>query len=208
MIRVLIADDHAAVRSGLRLICEGAADITVVGETGDGQTTVDEARRLAPDVVLMDIRMPRMDGIAATRALAGECDVVILTTYGSPQHLFEALAAGAAGFLLKDTDAETLLSALRLVAAGDGLISPAMTRTLIAEFSRLRPTAPTVDDSTLTPRERQVWLLIGRGLTNAQIASELDMAEGTVKTHVSRVLSKLGLRSRVQAAIAAGGVES
>lgn len=205
MIRILIADDHAAVRAGLALICGGATDLTVVGEAADGVEAVDMAMRLRPDVVVMDIRMPRLDGIAATAKLAGVADVLVLTTYGDEAHVFDALAAGAAGFLLKDTDAEALVSAVREVAAGNGLISPAVTRGLIAEFARRRPRrdTPGPDLSTLTQRENEVLSGLGRGMSNADIGRDLGMAEATVKTHVSRILSKLELQSRVQAAILA-----
>ncbi|MFD0555490.1 LuxR family two component transcriptional regulator [Stackebrandtia endophytica] len=203
MINVLIADDHAAVRTGLVLICEGADDITVIGEAADGVDAVEQTLRLRPDVVVMDIRMPRLDGISATERLAGSCDVLILTTYGSNAHVFAALAAGAAGFLLKDTDADTLVEAIRVVARGDGLISPAVTRDLIKEFGRRRPRAEAAGLSLLTGRERQVFARLGQGMSNAAIAADLSMAEATAKTHVSRVLTKLGLRSRVQAAILA-----
>ncbi|GAA4920567.1 LuxR family two component transcriptional regulator [Stackebrandtia albiflava] len=203
MIEVLIADDHAAVRAGLVLICAGAEDITVVGEAADGEAAVEAATRLRPDVVVMDIRMPRVDGIEATRRLAGIADVLILTTYGGDSHVFAALSAGAAGFLLKDTDAPALLEAIRVVARGDGLISPTVTRRLIAEFGRRRPETPSPDLALLTAREREVLALVGRGLSNAEVAVRLDMAEATAKTHVSRMLAKLGLRSRVQAAIMA-----
>lgn len=204
MIRVLIADDHAAVRAGLTLICDTAEDLTVVGEAADGVEAVDKAIQLRPDVVVMDIRMPRLDGIAATAKLAGVADVLVLTTYGDDSHVFDALAAGAAGFLLKDTDAEALVAAVREVAAGNGLISPAVTRRLIAEFGRRRPRPGSQADlSSLTQREIEVLSHIGRGLSNADIGKDLGMAEATVKTHVSRILSKLELQSRVQAAILA-----
>jgi len=203
MINVLIADDHAAVRTGLVLICDGAEDITVVGEAADGVDAVEQAMRLRPDVVVMDIRMPKLDGISATERLAGVCDVLILTTYGSNAHVFAALAAGAAGFLLKDADADALVEAIRVIARGDGLISPAVTRDLIKEFGRRRPRAESTNLSQLTSRERQVLARLGRGMSNAAIATDLSMAEATAKTHVSRVLTKLGLRSRVQAAILA-----
>lgn len=201
-IRVLVADDHAAVRAGLVLILGGAPDLEVVGEATDGEQAVAMARELKPDVVVMDVRMPRMDGIAATEALRGEADVLILTTFDVDEYVFGALQAGAAGFLLKNTDAPALIEAVRIIARGDGLISPAVTRRLIARFARAVPTeAP--DLSQLTPREREVFAALGRGAANAEIAAELGMAEATVKTHVSRVLAKLGLRSRVHAAIRA-----
>ncbi|HEY1179938.1 MAG TPA: response regulator transcription factor [Phytomonospora sp.] len=203
-IRVLVADDHAAVRAGLVLILGGAADVEVVGEATDGEQAVAMARELKPDVVVMDVRMPRMDGIAATEALRGVVDVLILTTFDVDEYVFGALQAGAAGFLLKNTDAEALIDAVRIVARGDGLISPAVTRRLIARFARAVPAeAEALDLSQLTPREMEVFAALGKGAANAEIAAELGMAEATVKTHVSRVLAKLGLRSRVHAAIRA-----
>lgn len=209
MIRVLIADDHSAVRAGLALICEGAADITVIGEAADGHDAVTQARQLNPDVVVMDIRMPRVDGITATVELGGICDVLILTTFDSDAHVFAALSAGAAGFLLKDADADQLLDAIRVVARGDGLISPAVTRRLIAEFGRTRQEPETdVDLTVLTFREREVFELIGQGLSNAAIAKQLDLAEATAKTHVSRILTKLHIQSRVQVAILAHKIKN
>jgi DNA-binding NarL/FixJ family response regulator len=203
-IRVLVADDHAAVRAGIALILDGVPDIEVIGEAGDGEQAVTMAKQLRPDVVLMDVRMPRLDGISATRELAGVSDVLILTTFDVDEYVFGALRAGAAGFLLKNTDAESLVEAVRLVARGDGLISPGVTRKLIAAFAeQAMPSRrePAAGPESLTPREREVLACIGRGMSNAEIAKELDMAEATTKTHVSRVLNKLGLKSRVQAAI-------
>ncbi|MFI6534777.1 response regulator [Nonomuraea sp. NPDC050547] len=200
-IRVLVADDHAAVRAGIVLILGGTDDIEVVGQAADGVEAVAMARELRPDVVLMDVRMPRMDGISAARELAGVSDVLILTTFDLDEYVFGALRAGAVGFLLKNTDADALVAAVRLVARGDGLISPSVTRRLISAFAQQPERRAPQELENLTPREREVLACVARGLSNAEIAKELDMAEATTKTHVSRVLSKLGLRSRVQAAI-------
>jgi DNA-binding NarL/FixJ family response regulator len=208
-LRLVLADDQGIVRSGLRLILESEPDIEVVGEAADGAQAVETARRLRPDLVLMDIRMPRLDGVEATRQLAGPgtddpVSVLILTTYNLDEYVFAALRAGAAGFLLKHITPEELVDAVRLVAAGEGLIAPAVTRRLIEEFAQLperRPAAPPGIYASLTDRERAVLDLLVRGRSNAEIAGELFVEPSTVKTHVGNVLAKLSLRDRVAAVI-------
>ncbi|GGR99951.1 MULTISPECIES: response regulator [Streptomyces] len=210
MIRVLVAEDQSAVRAGLVLILGSAPDIEVAGEAADGEQAVELARRLRPDVVLMDVQMPVLDGVSATRRIVAEelADVLVLTTFDLDEYVFGALRAGAAGFLLKHAEARELLEAVRTVARGEGVVAPAVTRRLIAEFAAgAVPGRGTAADPAvledLTRREREVLGCVGEGLSNAEIAGRLDMAEGTVKTHVSRLLAKLGLRSRVQAAVLA-----
>jgi DNA-binding NarL/FixJ family response regulator len=208
-VRVILADDQGIVRSGLRLILESEPDIEVVGEAADGMQAVEAARRLRPDLVLMDIRMPRMDGVEATRLLAGPAvgdpvAVLILTTYNLDEYVFAALRAGAAGFLLKHITPEELVDAVRLVAVGEGLIAPSVTRRLIEEFAQLperRPAEPPGVYASLTDRERAVLDLLVRGRSNAEIAGELFVEPSTVKTHVGNVLAKLSLRDRVAAVI-------
>jgi DNA-binding NarL/FixJ family response regulator len=208
-IRILIADDQAVVRSGFRAILEDEPDLDVIGEAEDGRAAVELARRRNADIVLMDVRMPRLDGLEATRRLAGPgiedpIDVLVVTTFDLDDYVFGALRAGAAGFLLKDTSPETLLSAIRAVGSGQGLIAPEVTRRLIAHFAASAPDPRRRDElEVLSQREREVLLEIARGRSNAEIAQQLFVEEATVKSHVSRILLKLGLHSRVQAVILA-----
>ncbi|MER7751308.1 response regulator transcription factor [Kitasatospora sp. NPDC097643] len=207
-IRVLVAEDQAAVRAALVMILRAEPDVEVVGEATDGEQAVRLALELRPDVVLMDVQMPRLDGVSATRQVvsAGAAQVLVLTTFDLDEYVYGALRAGAAGFLLKDLEAETLVEGIRTVARGDGMLAPSVTRRLIGTFARPeRPVGPDVREAVagLTPREREVLACIGSGLSNGEIAARLEMAEATTKTHVSRILAKLRLRSRVQAAILA-----
>ena len=208
-IRVLLVDDQPLLRTGFRLILQTEPDIEIVGEAGDGEVALAQARPLRPDVVLMDIRMPRVDGIEATRRLA-ELDpapkVLVLTTYDLDEYVIESLRAGASGFLLKDAPADDLVDAVRVVHRGEAVVAPRVTRRLLDRFAQQLPRAdatPVAPLPSLTEREHQVLLLVARGLSNAEIAAELVLSETTVKTHVSNVLMKLGLRDRVQAVVLA-----
>jgi len=208
--RVLIADDHGAIRVGLRLILEAADDITVVGEAGDGATAVRQAAALRPDVVLMDVRMPGVDGIAATEQIvrAGHGAVLVLTTFDLDDYVFGALRAGASGFLLKTVDPAGLIDSVRRLAAGESVVAPEVTRRILDEFvqldrARAAPFPPSTRLAALTPRELDILRLVAEGLSNRQIAGRLTISVATAKTHVSRLLGKLGCSSRVQAAILA-----
>ena len=204
-LRLLIADDQPLMRAGFRAVLEATGDMEVVAEAADGEQAVALARRLAPDVVLMDIRMPLLDGIEATRRLVGH-RVLILTTFGLDDYIIEALRAGASGFILKDVPTEELVRAVRVIAAGDALLSPVVTRRLLDRVGRRLPASPTTAPGAfaeLTEREREVFELLARGLSNAEIAELLTVGDATVKTHVSNVLMKLGLRDRVQAVVLA-----
>lgn len=205
-LRIVIADDEALVRGGLRLLIEGQDDLSVVGEAADGREAVEVAARTRADLVLLDIRMPVMDGLAAAGALLETPSpplVVMLTTFGEDEYVYEALRLGTSGFLLKTAPPEELLNAIRVVARGQALIDPAVTKRVIAAFSRARPSAPPPGLEQLTPREAEVLQLIARGLSNAEIADALVVGQTTVKTHVNRVLMKLGLRDRTQAVVLA-----
>jgi DNA-binding NarL/FixJ family response regulator len=209
MIRVALVDDQAMVRAGFRMILETEPDLTVVGEAADGREAIELVERSHPDVVLMDVRMPHMDGIEATHHIVragGTARVLMLTTFDLDDHVYAALRAGASGFLLKDAPADQLVNAVRVIAAGEALLAPSVTRLLIDEVSR----RPAVDASTVAPglgdltdRELEVLHLVARGLSNGEIAQQLFLGEATVKTHVGRVLTKLGVRDRVQAVVLA-----
>jgi len=210
VISVVVVDDQALVRAGFRVLVDSSSDLEVLGEAANGIEAVRIVRQLRPEVVLMDIRMPGMDGIEATRQIVGapegaDTRVLILTTFDLDQYVYEALRAGASGFLLKDTPPEELLDAIRVIAAGNALLAPSVTRTLIAEFAgRAAPLMKNADAlGMITPREREVLLLIARGRSNGEIAEELHMSGATAKTHVSRLLSKLGARDRAQLVVIA-----
>jgi DNA-binding NarL/FixJ family response regulator len=208
-IRVLLVDDQPLLRTGFRMILEAEPDIAVIGEAGDGQQALEQVRVLQPDVVLMDIRMPRMDGVEATRRIAGPgrdgpAKVLVLTTFDLDEYVVEALRAGASGFLLKDVPAEELVQAIRVVADGAAMLAPSVTRRLLDMYAGRLPQgaeSPPAALGTLTERELEVLRLVARGLSNAEVAKELFVSETTVKTHVGHVLTKLGLRDRVQAAV-------
>ena len=205
-IRVLVADDQSMVRAGFRMLLSGEEDIEVVAEASNGLEAVDKAARFAPTVVLMDIRMPELDGLKATRRILEADDdarILILTTFDLDEYVYEALKAGASGFVLKDDPPEQLLAAIRTVAAGEALLSPTITKRVIAQFTRIPRAEPPEELEELTDREREIFRLIANGLSNAEIGEELHISETTVKTHVTHVLQKLGLRDRVQAVVLA-----
>jgi DNA-binding NarL/FixJ family response regulator len=206
MIRILVADDQSMVRAGFRMLLSGEEDIEVVAEARNGLEAVEKAARFDPTVVLMDIRMPELDGLEATRRILAADEaarVLILTTFDLDEYVYEALRAGASGFVLKDDPPEQLLGAIRTVAGGDALLSPAITRRVIKQFTRIPDPAPPKELEELTDRELDVFRLIARGLSNAEIGQELYISETTVKTHITHVLQKLGLRDRVQAVVLA-----
>jgi DNA-binding NarL/FixJ family response regulator len=205
-IRVLVVDDQEVVRAGFAALLGTQPDLTVVGVAADGQAAINAYQSAQPDVILMDVRMPIMDGIEATRQIT-KADtpprILMLTTFDLDEHVYDALIAGASGFLLKDVSAERLFDAVRVVAAGEALLAPSVTRRLIGEFARLRPRAASPSLSALTPRETEVLRLVAEGLSNPEIAARLVVGEETIKSHVSRLLHKLGLRDRVQAVVTA-----
>jgi DNA-binding NarL/FixJ family response regulator len=203
MTRVVVVDDQEVVRAGFAALLATQPDFTVVGSAADGAAAVAVCREQRPDVVLMDVRMPVMDGIEATRLVTADsaARVLILTTFDLDEHVYAALAAGASGFLLKDVTAERLFDAVRVIAAGEALLAPTVTKRLIAEFARLRPQPSRTPPANLTPRETEVLLLVAAGLSNAEIAAHLVVSEETVKTHISHTLNKLGLRDRTQAVV-------
>ncbi|TWD73068.1 LuxR family two component transcriptional regulator [Kribbella amoyensis] len=206
MIQVVVVDDQEMVRAGFRALLAAEPDLEVVGQAADGAEAVEIARRLAPDVILMDVRMPVLDGLAATRRILGEWTsgqaprVIMLTTFDLDEYVYDALRAGASGFLLKHSPPGELAAAVRVVAAGDALLAPSITRRLVEDFARVQPVLPTTSGE-LTPRETEVLKLIARGHSNREIAAGLTLAEQTVKTHVSRILAKLNLRDRAQAVV-------
>ena len=205
-IRVLVADDQSMVRAGFRMLLAGEPDIQVVAEASDGREAIDLAARFSPTVILMDIRMPELDGLEATRRILAADDaarVLILTTFDLDEYVYEALRAGASGFVLKDDPPEQLLSAIRVVAGGDALLSPAVTKRVISQFTRVPRPSPPKEVDELTERELEVLRLIARGLSNAEIGQELFISDTTVKTHITHILQKLGLRDRVQAVVLA-----
>ena len=205
-IRVLVADDQSMVRAGFRMLLSGEEDIEVVAEASNGKEAVEKAARFDPTVVLMDIRMPELDGLEATRRILASdvpARVLILTTFDLDEYVYEALRAGASGFVLKDDPPEQLIAAIRTVAAGDALLSPTVTRRVIEQFARVPRPAPPEELAELSEREREVFQLLARGLSNAEIGQQLFISETTVKTHVTHILSKLGLRDRVQAVVLA-----
>jgi DNA-binding NarL/FixJ family response regulator len=205
-IRVLVADDQSMVRAGFRMLLAGEEDIEVVAEASNGLEAVDKAARFRPSVILMDIRMPELDGLQATRrilAADGDARILVLTTFDLDEYVYEALRAGATGFVLKDDSPEQLIDAIRTVAGGDALLSPTITKRVIQKFARMPRPAPPKELDELSEREREVFRLMARGLSNGEIAAELYISETTVKTHVTHILQKLNLRDRVQAVVLA-----
>jgi DNA-binding NarL/FixJ family response regulator len=205
-IRVLVVDDQSMVRAGFRMLLAGEEDIEVVAEASNGLEAVEKAARFRPGVILMDIRMPELDGLQATRriiAADGDARILVLTTFDLDEYVYEALRAGASGFVLKDDSPEQLIGAIRTVAGGDALLSPTITKRVIQKFARMPRPAPPKELDQLSEREREVFRLMARGLSNGEIASELYISETTVKTHVTHILQKLNLRDRVQAVVLA-----